>query len=234
MTITLGSSADLTPDVVRRVAWQGEEVVLSPAAVSAVGRRRAEFVAFVEAHHGRHLYGITTRHHGGAKQVLDADARAEYARRLPSTPASTGTGFPERVVRAVLLARLADVLNGTAAVRPETATALAGMLGGPMPYVPERGHGEPGNIIALGHLFRSRFDGTLEIGEGMSLINGAPVAAAVLTDAVLAGQGGSPQPRTSSPWPRSPAGPRPRTTTRSWRGSGETGTRRRPWTACGP
>ncbi|MET0190684.1 MAG: aromatic amino acid lyase, partial [Pseudonocardia sediminis] len=167
----------------------GEEVVLAPDAVSAIGRRRAEFVAFVDAHQGRHLYGITTRHHHGAKQILDADARAEYARRLPSTPASTGPGLPERVVRAVVLARLADVLNGTAAVRPETATALAAMLGGPMPYVPGRGHGEPGNIIALGHLFRARFDGTLEIGEGMALINGAPVSAAVLADAVLAAQG---------------------------------------------
>ena len=52
-------------------------------------------------------------------------------------------------MRAVVLARLADVLNGTAAVRPETATALAAMLGGPMPYVPGRGHGEPGNIINI-------------------------------------------------------------------------------------
>ncbi|MBW0106515.1 aromatic amino acid lyase [Pseudonocardia sp. KRD291] len=189
MTVELGGAADLTPDVVRRVAWQGEGLTLAPSAVAGVGRRRAEFVMFVEAHRGRHLYGITTRHHHGAKQVLDADARAEYARRLPSTPASTGPGLPERVVRAVVLARLADVLNGTAAVRPETATALAAMLDGPMPYVPERGHGEPGNIIALGHLFRSRFDGTLEIGEGMALINGAPVSAAVLTDAVLAGRG---------------------------------------------
>lgn len=189
MTVVLGSSADLTPEAVRRVAWQGEPVRLAPSAVTAVGRRRAEFVAFVEQHRGRHLYGITTRHHTGAKQVLDADARAEYARRLPSTPASIGAGLPERVVRAVVLARLADVLHGTAAVRPETATALTAMLDGPMPHVPERGHGEPGNIIALGHLFRGRFDGTLEIGEGMSLVNGAPVAAAVLTDAVLAGRG---------------------------------------------
>lgn len=189
MTVVLTTGADLTPDVVRRVAWLGEGVTLAPSALAAIGRRRREFLAFVEAHRDRHLYGVTTRHHTGAKQVLDADARAEYARRLPSTPASIGAGLPERVVRAVVLARLADVLNGTAALRPETALALAAMLDGPMPHVPERGHGEPGNIIALGHLFRSRFDGTLEIGEGMALVNGAPVAAAVLADAVLAGRG---------------------------------------------
>lgn len=189
MTVEVEHGTDLTLGAVRRVAWEGERVALSDATVDAITRRRTAFLAFVEANSDRHLYGITTRHHSGATQLLSADEREAFGRHVGSAPSSTGPGLPDRVVRAVVLARLADVLNGTAAVRRETALALVGMLDGPMPYVPERGHGEPGNIIALGHLFRSRFIGHVEIGEGMALVNGSPVGAAVLADAALAGRG---------------------------------------------
>ena len=189
MTVRLGRGTDLNVDVVRRVAWRGEPVTLTDAAIEAIGRQRRRFLEFVRANGERHLYGITTRHHTGATHLLDAREREEYGRHIGSAPSSTGPGLPDRVLRAVVLARLTDILNGTAAVRPETAAALVAMLDGPMPYVPERGHGEPGNIIALGHLLRPRFVGHVQIGEGMALINGSPVASAVLADAVLAGRG---------------------------------------------
>jgi len=38
----------------------------------------------------RYLYGITTKHHVGAKTVPDAASRDEFARRLPPTPAWFG------------------------------------------------------------------------------------------------------------------------------------------------
>ena len=189
MTVRLESSTDLTADVVRRVAWEGEPAELAVGAVDAIARQRQAFLDFVEAHGDRYLYGITTRHHGGATQLLSASEREDYGRHFGSAPASTGPGLPDRVLRAVVLARLADILNGTAPVRPQTALALVAMLDGPMPYVPERGHGEPGNIIALGHLLRPRFLGNVELGEGMALMNGSPVASAVLADAVIAGRG---------------------------------------------
>lgn len=189
MTVLLERGSDLTVDVVRRVARDGEAVELTAAAVEAVERRRREFLDFVDAHGERHLYGITTRHHTGATHLLTPQERAEYGSHFVTVPSTTGPGLPDRVLRAVLLARLADVLNGTAAVRPETALALVGMLDGPLPHVPERGHGEPGDIIALGHLLRPRFTGHVEIGEGMALINGSPVAAGVLADAVVSGRG---------------------------------------------
>ncbi|NMO88439.1 aromatic amino acid lyase [Actinomycetospora sp. TBRC 11914] len=186
----LNGPGDVDLDAVRRVAWAGEAVRLGPAALAAVGRRRDEFVAFVEAHAADHLYGITTKHDVAARTVLDDAARAEFGRVLPPTPPSpltVGPALPERVVRAVVLARLTDVLHGTAAIRPATAERLTGLLDGPLPTVPEGGHGDPGDVVALGRLLRPAFEGTLEVGEGMALINGSPVASAVLADAVLLG-----------------------------------------------
>jgi histidine ammonia-lyase len=186
--LNVESSADLTLDLMSRVGVDGESVRLGERALQGIRRRRREFVEFVEANSDRHLYGITTRHHTGAKSILDPASRAEYAARLPTTPATVGESLPQRVLRMIVLARLADVLNGTACLRPETAQRLVSMLDQELPPVPVRGNGEPGDIIALGHLFRERFEGSLELGEGMALINGSPVAVAALCDVSLVGR----------------------------------------------
>lgn len=187
-TRIINSSSDLTLELMARVGTEGAQVRLSDAAVAAIGRRREDFTAFVQGNLDRHLYGITTRHHTGAKTVLDAADRDEYASRLPSIPAATGELLPERVTRMIVVARLADVLNGTACLRPETAVRITNLLDASLAPVPARGNGEPGDIIALSHLFRGEFDGTLELGEGMAMVNGSPVAAAVLCDTALAGR----------------------------------------------
>ena len=187
MTVLLNTPDDLTLEAVRRVAWDGEDAELMSAALDAIGRRRTEFLAFVDANLDRYLYGITTGHDTAAKTLLDEPGRRAYGALMPATPPTTGPPLPDRVVRAVLLARLADVLHGTAPVRPETAQRLVAMLRAPeLPAVPATGNGEPGDIIALGALLRPEFEHTLEIGEGMFLVNGSPVAAAVLADGVLA------------------------------------------------
>jgi histidine ammonia-lyase len=191
VTLELSEPADVDLEAVRRVARAGEPVRLAPAALAAIGRRRAEFVAFVEAHAGDHLYGITTKHDVAARTVLDDAARAEFGRLLPPTPPSPSTlgpALPERVTRAAVLARLTDILHGTAAIRAETAARLTTLLDGPLPAVPEGGNGDPGDVVALGRLLRPAFQGTLEVGEGMALINGSPMASGVLADAVLSGR----------------------------------------------
>jgi histidine ammonia-lyase len=91
-------------------------------------------------------------------------------------------------VRGIVLARLANYIEGNAAVRPELATAVADLLGGPpLPPVPARGNGGAGEILALGSLFRElglRVE--LEEKETMALVNGSPCAAALVADAALA------------------------------------------------
>lgn len=183
----LTSAEDVDLDVFRRVAWEGETLELSAAALSHVASRRAAFDAFVAASSGRHLYGITTAHHRGAATLLAPEARVAYARRIPPTPASFGPVLPERVVRGIVLARTAGFLSGDAAVRPELAVAVAAMLATPMPDVAAHGHGESGEIGTLRSVFGHLEDElALEAKEGMALINGAPAAAAVLADAALA------------------------------------------------
>jgi histidine ammonia-lyase len=185
VTYLVSTVADVDLDAVRRVAWGGESARLSAAALDAVTRRRREFETFVEANTDRHLYGITTRQGSAAGTLLDDAARREFGRRLPTTPPALGPGLPERVARGVVLARLSDVLHGTAALRRSTVERLTKLLDEPLPTIPEAGNGEPGDIIVLGQLFRPTFEGTLDVGEGMALVNGSPVASAVLADAVL-------------------------------------------------
>lgn len=188
MTVVLDTSRDLTLESLRQISRDGASCVLSEAALDRVARRREEFLAFVRHNEDSLLYGITTKHHVGARTLLDAASRAEFARRLPPTPAGFGEPLPERLTRAVVACRLADVLNGTAPLRAGTARRLVALLDGPLPAVPRHGHGEGGDITALAHLFRPAFEGTLELGEGMALINGSPAGTAALADAVLDGR----------------------------------------------
>lgn len=188
MTVILDTSRDLTLESLHQITRDGASCALSEEALDRVARRREEFLAFVWHHEDRHLYGITTKHHVGAKTVLDAASREEFARRLPPTPAAFGEPLPERLIRAVVACRLADVLNGTACLRVDTVQRLVALLDGPLPAVPRHGHGEAGDIITLAHLFRPIFEGTLELGEGMALINGSPAGTAALADAVLDGR----------------------------------------------
>ncbi|MBO0785142.1 MAG: aromatic amino acid lyase [Actinobacteria bacterium] len=184
----MDTSRDLTLESVHQISREGASCALSETALARVARRREEFLAFVRHNQERHLYGITTKHHVGAKTLLDAASRDEFARRLPPTPAGSGEPLPETLTRAIVACRLADVLNGTACLRPGTAVRLAALLDGPLPAVPRLGHGEGGDITALAHLFRPAFEGTLELGEGMALINGSPAGTAALADAVLDGR----------------------------------------------
>lgn len=190
MSVTLAACADVDLNAFRRVAWDGETVTLAPAAVQRMATSRGAFEAFVAASGDRHLYGITTAHHSGARTLLSPEARAAYAQRIPPTPASFGPSLPERLVRGIVLARLAGFIAGGAAVRPELAQAVAAMLDRPMPAVAARGHGESGEIGTLRAVFGGLEDElALEAKEGMALVNGAPGAAAALADAALAGRG---------------------------------------------
>jgi histidine ammonia-lyase len=103
---------------------------------------------------------------------------------------SFGESLPDRVVRAILVARLANFLEGHAAVRGRVAQAVADILDAPaLPVVPSESNGGSGEILALGRLF---FDLStrmpLTAKERMALINGSPCASALVADVALAGR----------------------------------------------
>lgn len=189
MTVTLSKRADINLDSGLRVAWQQEGVAISEAAMAEIARCRAAFLQLIDTDPSVMIYGVTTAMGELASTRLTHEERDRHARiKAFAAATSFGDPFPDRVVRAFALARLANFIEGNAATTPRMALAVADMLDGrPLPRVASSGQGGAGEILALYPLFAdltARFD--LEVKERGSLINGSPCAAALLADAALA------------------------------------------------
>ena len=189
MTLLVTERADLTLDAFYRVAWCGEPVRFGEAAVERMADCRAAFLRLLDSDESIVIYGVTTGYGQNASQRLDAEQRRAQAARAP-IPAVTSFGepLPERVARGIVLARLANFVEGHAAITPSLAERVAGLLdGGPLPPVPALGNGCPGEILALSALFLP-LASSAELGEkdSLSLINGSPCASALVADAALA------------------------------------------------
>ncbi len=188
MTITLNRRTDLTLEACRRVAWGGEAVRLGAEARARIATSRHDFIALI-AREDITIYGVNTGYGHQAKKRLTPEERKAQA-RAPTyhRAASWGEPLPERVRRAIVLARLANVVEGHAALSPHVAEAVAAMLeGGPLPPVPARGQGGAGEILSLSHLFLPLTQ-SVELAEKdmLSLVNGSPAASALVADATLA------------------------------------------------
>ncbi len=189
MTVLLAERRDINLDTLHRVAWGGEPVRLAPAALDRIAASRSSFLHLIDNDMTAVVYGVTTAMGELASQRLTFEQRTRHARIKPF-PAATAFGdhLPDRVVRAMVLARLANFIEGHAATSPRIALAVAAMLdGGPMPKVAASGQGGAGEILALYPLFAelsTRFD--FEVRERGSLINGSPCAAALVADSALA------------------------------------------------
>jgi histidine ammonia-lyase len=189
MTVVLTTRADITLDAVHRVAWQGEAVRISDQALHRIAACRQSFLHLIDNDPEVVIYGVTTAMGELASSRLARAERDRHARLKPFAAATAfGDPLPDRVVRGIVLSRLANFLEGHAATTPRIALAVAAMLdGGPLPTVPASGQGGAGEILALYPLFAelsTRFD--LEVKERGSLINGSPCAAALVADAALA------------------------------------------------
>jgi histidine ammonia-lyase len=192
MGVLVATRADVSLEAVRRVAWAGEAVELAPEALALMDRCHAAFLTYVEARvahdPGALIYGTTTAPGDGAAVPLTPEAQARRPTRL-WTAHAFGEPFPDRVVRAIVLARLSNFVGGHAAVRGALAQAVAAMLDAPLPRVPSQGAGGSGEIVVLGRLFydlSARMELTPK--ERMALINGSPCAAALVADVALAGR----------------------------------------------
>jgi len=190
MTVTIAKRSDISLDAVHRVAWQGEAVVLAPEAMAAMQAARTRFDKLIDDP-DIVIYGVTSGYGQNAKVRLKPEERKAHARR-PSVAAAASWGdpLPERVTRAIVLARLANFVEGDAAVSPHVAQAVAQMLDGrELPEVPARGQGGAGEILSLSHLFVD-LARSLELHEkdNLSLVNGSPSASGLIADAALAAQ----------------------------------------------
>lgn len=190
MTVSLNTRQDINLETLYRVAWQGEGVRLSHTVLNRIAACRQSFLDLIENDENVVIYGVTTAMGEFASLRLTHAQRDGHARIKPFAAATSfGEPLPERVVRGMVLARLANFIEGHAATSPRIAMAVAGMLDGtmPLPQIASWGHGGAGEIQALYPLFAelsTRFD--LEVRERGSLINGSPCAAALVGDAALA------------------------------------------------
>lgn len=186
--IILDSRKDFTLAAFRRVAWNHEGARFSERALERMRAVRASFLRLLHERPDTTIYGVTSGYGQRASQRLDATARRAHAARAPySSAVAFGDPLPERVSRGVILARLANFVEGHAAISPELAAAVAELLvRGPLPAIPAVGNQSAGEIIALSCLLcdtAERF--ALGEKETLALINGSPCASALLADAAL-------------------------------------------------
>lgn len=191
MTVLLDTRKDFTLEACRRVAWGREPVTFGPQARAEMALARQQFMALVEDPDVT-IYGVNTGYGHQAKLRLTPEQRKAQA-ALPTwhRAASWGDPLPERVVRAIVFARLSNFIEGQAAISPHIAEAVAQMLdGAAMPGVPARGQGGAGEILSLSHVF-GELVASSDLGEKdmLSLVNGSPAATALVADGALASAG---------------------------------------------
>ena len=152
MSVTLDSRRDFTLGNLERVAIGGESVRIGAKAGRRMQETRAAFMALLESDRTRFIYGTTSGGgHHASRRIAPEEQRAHAARAVWRIP---GWGFgaeavPERVVRMVLFARLANYIEGHAKSRAEIAERIAAMLDAPMPRLPESGQVGAGEILPL-------------------------------------------------------------------------------------
>ena len=188
MSVTLDSRRDFTLRNLERVALGGDAVRIGPKARRRMRETRAAFMALLESDRTRFIYGTTSGGgHHASKPVAPEEQRAHASRAVWRIP---GWGFggedvPERVVRMIVFARLANYIEGHAKSRPEVAERIASMLDGPMPRLPEGGQVGAGEILPLFHVMGAMPPLDYEEGEPMAVINGSPVSAGLAADVAL-------------------------------------------------
>ena len=192
MTVHIERRTDITLEAFERVAWQREAVEVTAAAIALMDRCHKSFGALIAdqlaADPDAQIYGITF----GPGDAGAVDPAHDTRPTKLWTAASFGEPLPERVVRGIVLARLANFIEGHAAARGLVATAIAAMLDPfiGIPVVPAQGTGGAGEILPLGHLFYDLSEKlTMEPKERMAVINGSPCAAALVADIALVARG---------------------------------------------
>jgi histidine ammonia-lyase len=187
VTVVLDGRESFTLDAVRRVAWEGEDVRFSERAWAAMTRARESFMRLVNEDPTVFIYGVTTGYGEAAKTRLDAEGRRALAQRPPyGKRFGFGGRFPDRVVRAMILTRLTNYVEGNAAITPAVAQQVADMLDGrPLPEVPLYGQVGAGEVITLLNLFWHLHGVELAEKDGGCLINGSPISSALVADTAL-------------------------------------------------
>ncbi|ACJ00600.1 histidine ammonia-lyase [Rhodospirillum centenum] len=214
MTETLRlTPAGLTLADLRRVLAGPVRLEIAPRdleAAEASARTVAEVIGS-----GRTVYGINTGFGLLARTRIEPDRLAQLQRNLVlSHAAGTGEAMPDRVVRLMLVLKVASLLRGFSGVRGEVIRALAALVSAEaLPLVPAKGSvGASGDLAPLAHLVlpllglgQVRLAGRtvpaadglaaaglrpLELGpkEGLALLNGTQASTALALAGLVAAE----------------------------------------------
>src|SRR5437870_872431 len=126
MVINVSSRADFSLDSYSAVAWHGKAAAFSPAALQRMADCRTAFLRLIDSDPNLTIYGVTSGYGQQARIRLKPEERREHARKPPYGAASAfGPPLPQRVSRGIVFARLANYVEGHAAVSPALARAVA-------------------------------------------------------------------------------------------------------------
>lgn len=198
------TEAPLTLADVESVARRNRAVSLSPTAIQAVEAARKVVDSYAAG--SATIYGVNTGFGSLSRQRIAPDGIREVQRNLlRSHAAGVGEPLPEEVVRAMLLILAASLARGRSGARTETVNAILALLNKRItPLVPSRGSvGASGDLAPLAHAAlvligegNATLDGstmsggdalrraglqplTLDAKEGLALINGTHLMAAI-------------------------------------------------------
>lgn len=173
MTIMLTGSSLTIEDLVR-VAREGEEVELDPAALERIRACRAMLEEKLAAE--EILYGTNTGIGEFSEIVLSGEQVERFQRSLVyNHAAGIGDPLPIDVVRAAMTSRANVHARGHSAVRPEIPLTFVAMLNrGVTPVVCERGSvGASGDLAPMSQI------ALLLLGEGEAYLDGERLPGAV-------------------------------------------------------
>ena len=154
------TGSDLTPSVLREVAFGRRPVALTPDAAERAAAGRAIVERALAK--GEAVYGLTTGLGSRVGHKLSTDDLADFsARTVRGRAHGVGPPLPAPLVRAMMVARLNVLLNGGAGVSFGLIELLRDMLNADLrPVVPSIGSIGAGDLCLMAHL------GLAMIGEG--------------------------------------------------------------------
>ena len=195
---------DLTIEKVVNVARQFEEVELSQEVIKHIEDSASLVDQFIK--NKKKLYGVTTGFGALANSIIPQDKIHELQYNIIISHATAvGDPFPTEIVRAAMLLKLNTLASGCCGVRLKTVKMLIDMLNKRIhPIIPSKGSlGASGDLAPLAHMAlvmigkgTAEYNGNIILGsealrlagltpleleakEGLSLVNGTQIMAAI-------------------------------------------------------
>ncbi len=153
--ITIRHSTDLDPETIEDIAFGLHTLELHPELLEELRRSHEEMVAALVG--GQRVYGVNTGTGYLANTALRGPELKRHQRNLLLGRAVGSPPYlPVEEARALMAARLINLISGYAGVTPELCQFLVDRINdGFVPAVPRGGVGSAGEVIPLSHAFQT-------------------------------------------------------------------------------